>query len=97
MENLKGALRKLEQKLAEAQSKADLLLAEHRRSRAVSRASEAHMAMREHDRSAGFERMKEKVACTSAVSQAKSELAADSVEDRLAALEKEDELDHLLA
>jgi hypothetical protein len=31
------------------------------------------------------------------VSQTKAELAGDSVEDRLAALEKEDELDRLLA
>lgn len=97
VENLKSALRKLEQKLAEAQSKSDLLLAQHRRSRALTKASEAGMALREHDRGAGFDRMKEKVARASAVSQAKAELAGDSVEDRLAALEKEDELDHLLA
>ena len=32
-----------------------------------------------------------------AVSQAKSELAASDVEDRLAALEKEDQVDKLLA
>src|SRR5512146_1539371 len=97
VENLKAALHKLEQKLAEAQSKSDLLLAQHRRSRAVTKASEAHMAMREHDHGAGFDRMKEKVVRASAVSQAKAELATDSVEDRLAALEKEDELDRLLA
>jgi phage shock protein A len=97
VENLKGALHKLDQKLAEAQTKSDLLLAQHRRSRAVTKASEAHLAMREHDHSAGFDRMKEKVVRASAVSQAKAELATDSVEDRLAALEKEDELDRLLA
>lgn len=97
VENLKAALHKLEQKLAEAQSKSDLLLAQHRRSRAVTRASEAGMAMREHDHGAGFDRMKEKVTRASAVSQAKAEMAGDNVEDRLAALEKEDELDRLLA
>jgi len=97
VENLKGALHKLEQKLAEAQTKSDLLLAQHRRSRAVTKASEAHMAMREHDHGAGFDRRKEKVVRASAVSQAKAERAGDSVEDRLAALEKEDELDRLLA
>ena len=97
VENLKAALHKLGQKLVEAQSKSDLLLAQHRRSRAVSKVSDAHMAMREHDHSAGFDRMKDKVARASAESQAKSELASDNVEDRLAALEKEDELDRLLA
>ena len=97
VENLKAALHKLDQKLAEAQTKSDLLLAQHRRSRAVTKASEAGMAMREHDHGAGFDRMKEKVTRASAVSQAKAELAGDSVEDRLAALEREDELDRLLA
>ena len=36
VENLKSALRKLEQKLAEANTKADLLIAQHRRARAAS-------------------------------------------------------------
>ncbi|HTM42764.1 MAG TPA: PspA/IM30 family protein [Terriglobales bacterium] len=97
VENLKGALHKLEQKLAEAQTKSDLLLAQHRRARAVSKATDAQFRVREHDHGAGFDRMKEKVVRASAVSQAKAELATDSVEDRLAALEKEDELDRLLA
>ena len=39
VENLKSALRKLEQKLAEAQSKCDLLIAQHRRSRALGKAT----------------------------------------------------------
>ncbi len=41
--------------------------------------------------------MKSKVAHTEASAQAKSELAADDVEDRLAALEKEDRIEQLLA
>ena len=41
--------------------------------------------------------MKHKVAHDEAVSQAKSEIAADNVEDRLAALEKEDRIEQLLA
>ena len=44
VENLKSALRQLEQKLAEAQGKADLLLAQHRRARAVGKASDARLA-----------------------------------------------------
>src|SRR4030081_3194811 len=42
VENLKSALRKLEQKLTEAQAKAELLIAQHRRARAVGKASDAH-------------------------------------------------------
>ena len=45
VENLKTALRQLEQKLTEAQAKADLLIAQHRRARAVGKASDAKMAV----------------------------------------------------
>ncbi len=45
VENLKSALRKLEQKLAEAQAKSDLLIAQHRRARALNKAGDARMAM----------------------------------------------------
>src|SRR5262252_7161234 len=41
VENLKSALRKLEQKLTEAQAKADVLVAQQRRARAVTKASDA--------------------------------------------------------
>ena len=47
VENLKTALRKLEMKLGEAQSKSDVLMAQHRRARALSRASDARMKMSE--------------------------------------------------
>ena len=97
VENLKSALRKLEQKLTEAQAKADLLVAQHRRARAVGKASDARMAMGDSAKTNTFDRMKRKVAHTEAVSQAKVELAADEdVEERLAALEKEDRIEQLL-
>ena len=41
VENLKTALRQLEQKLAEAEAKADVLIAQQRRARAVAKASDA--------------------------------------------------------
>ncbi len=97
VENLKTALRQLEGKLAEAQGKADLLIAQHRRARAVGKASDAKMAAGNGSNSGTFDRMKRKVAHAQALSQAKSELAADDVEDRLAALEKEDRIEQLLA
>jgi phage shock protein A len=97
VENLKIALRQLEGKLAEAQGKADLLIAQHRRARAVGKASDAKMAAGNGTNSGTFDRMKRKVSHAEALSQAKSELAADDVEDRLAALEKEDRIEQLLA
>ena len=96
VENLKTALRQLDQKLTEAQAKADLLIAQHRRARAVSKASDAKINIGDGSRAAAFDRMKHKVVREEAVSQAKSEIAVDDVEDRLAALEKEDRIEQLL-
>ncbi len=96
VENLKAALRKLEQKLAEAQSKADVLVARQRRSRAVSRAAEAGRTMGDDSRAAAFDRMKHKVARVEEVSTARADIAGDTVEDQLTALEREDAIEQLL-
>src|SRR5450755_3816285 len=45
VDNLKSALRKLEQKLAEAQAKSEVLIAQHRRARVLSKAGDARLAM----------------------------------------------------
>jgi phage shock protein A len=97
VENLKSALQKLEQKLAEAEAKSDMLVAQHRRARALGKASDARIAIGDDSKAAAFDRMERKVMHSEAASQAKSEMASDSVEDRLAALEKEDHIDKLLA
>jgi phage shock protein A len=97
VENLKSALRQLEQKLSEAQTKADLLIAQHRRARAVGKASDARLAIGDGSKAAAFDRMKRKVAHSEAVGQAKAEIAGENMEDRLAALEKEDRIEQLLA
>ncbi|HTS58264.1 MAG TPA: PspA/IM30 family protein [Terriglobales bacterium] len=96
VDNLKTALRQLQQKLAEAQGKADLLVAQHRRARAVGKASEARMAGGNGSSSAAFDRMKHKVAQEEAISHAKSEVAAEDIEGRLAELEKQDRIEQLL-
>jgi len=57
VENLKSALQKLEQKLAEAQAKKDLLIARHRRARAVGKASDAEFATTDQSAAATFDRM----------------------------------------
>jgi phage shock protein A len=96
VENLKSALRKLEQKMAEANTKADLLIAQHRRARAASKATDAQFDISANSKSATFDRMKRKVAREEAVGQAKAELLAGDVDDRIAALEKEDRIEQLL-
>jgi len=96
VENLKNALLKLQQKLAEAQAKSDVLIAQHRRSRALGKAADAGRTMGDQSASAAFDRMKNKVRHSEAAAQASTELAADNVEERFAALEKQDEIDRLL-
>lgn len=97
VENLKSALSKLEQKLAEAQTKSDLLVAQHRRARALDKAADARLKIGDGSRQAAFDRMQRKVQHSEAAGKAKSDMAADSIEDRLAALEKEDQIEQLLA
>jgi phage shock protein A len=97
VENLKTALRKLDLKLAEARNKSDVLIAQHRRARALSRASDARLTIGDGSKAAAFDRVKNKVLQAEALSQAKSELAVESIEDRLAALEKDEAVDKLLA
>ena len=96
VETLKSALHKLELKLQEAQSKSDLMMAQHRRSRALGKASDARMAVGGGSAVATFDRMKNKVSRSEAVSHAKAEMADANVEERLAALGKEDEIEKLL-
>ncbi len=97
VENLKTALVKLGQKLAEAKSKSDMLIAQHRRSRALGKATDAGRAMGDNSNAAAFDRMKNKVQHSEATAMASSELAADNVDDKFAALEKQDEVERLLS
>ncbi|MGH9433277.1 MAG: PspA/IM30 family protein [Terriglobia bacterium] len=96
VENLKSALYNLEQKLSEARAKGELLMTQHRRSRAVSKASEAHLAVDGFSKAAAFDRMKRKVEQGEAIGQAQAQLLADNTEDRLARLDRDDEIERLL-
>lgn len=96
VESLRKALQQLEQKLAEARAKSDVLIAQHRRARALERASDAQLAIGGKGPAAGFDRLQNKVMHSEAVSQAKSALVADDVDRRFDALEKEDEVGRML-
>jgi phage shock protein A len=93
---LREALRKLEQKISEAQAKSDLLLAQHRRSRAVARAGQAQMKAGDKLKSGTFDRMQAKVNREEAIGKATVELVGDNMEDKLIALQKEDDVERLL-
>jgi phage shock protein A len=96
VENLKSALLKLQTKLAEAQSKSDVLIAQHRRARAMNKATEATSGLGDNANSEAFDRMKNKVRNHEATAQAHAELVGDDVNDKFAAMEKQEEIDRLL-
>ena len=97
VENLKSAFAKLETKLAEARGKSDVLVARSRRSRIITRTADAELEAGVSARSATFDRMEDKVARSEAYGEALHSLMNDDVESKLAALEKEDEVERLLA
>ena len=95
VESLKAALKKLEIKLSEARAKVDLLMAQHRRSRTTSRATEAQLTPTGGN--AAFDRMQSKVARERAIGEAQAEILGDDIEGRFHALEREAKVDALLA
>lgn len=97
VETLKGALQKLEQKLDEAKAKRDLLLARHRRSIALGKAARAQTAIGESSSSASFDRLKERVNHTEAVATAEVELLEGEADVRLTRIDRDVEIDRLLA
>ncbi len=97
VETLKSALQKLEQKLDEAKSKRDLLLARHRRSIALGKAARAQTAMGNNSNSVTFDRLKNRVHHSESVATAEVELIADDAGERLTRMDRDVEVDRLLA
>jgi len=93
---LKSALQKLEQKLEEAKSKRDLLLARHRRSVALGKAARAGTALGDNSKSATFDRLKDRVHQTEAVATAEVELITDDMGEKLTRLDRDNEVERLL-
>jgi phage shock protein A len=97
VEGLKGALVKLELKLDEAKSKRDLLLARHRRSLSLGKAAQAQTMLGDNSKSATFERLKDRVHHSEAVATAEVDLLNDDMGERLTRLDRDAEVDRLLA
>lgn len=95
-DNLRQALRKLEQKLSETRAQCEMLVAEHRRAKVVGRATKARQNVGTNQQQA-FGRMKSKVRVQSAQNAATTEVfASDTLEDRFKSLESEDKVEALL-
>jgi len=97
VDTLKGALVKLEQKLDEAKSKRDLLLARHRRGMALGKAAHAQTVLGDNSKNAAFDRLKDRVQHTEAVATAEVDLLTDDVGEKLTRLDRDAEVDRLLA
>ena len=96
VETLKSALFKLEQKLDEAKSKREVLLARHRRSIALHKAAKAQVALGDNSKSASFERLRDRVQLTEATASAEMELLNDDVAEKLNRLDRDAEVERLL-
>ncbi len=96
-DNLRQALRKLEQKLSETRAHCEMLVAEHRRARVVGRATAARHATGPHQDNT-MDRMKSRVRQTAAESAATSEvMLTETLEDKFKTLENSDRVELELA
>jgi phage shock protein A len=96
-DNLRQALRKLEQKLSETRAHAEMLVAEHRRAKVVGRATKARVNAGP-DQDNAMERMKSKVRQTAATTSATNEvMITETLDDKFKALENHDRIELELA
>jgi phage shock protein A len=89
------ALHRLEQKMTETKAKTELLIAQHRRARLAARSGTA--AIQEFDNDAALDRLRLKVSEAEALGYGQIAAGEPNAEQRLAALEKSDQVERLLA
>jgi phage shock protein A len=92
---LRDAMHRLEQKTTETKANSELLLAQHRRARLSIKTGMTGMQEFEHD--AALDRMRAKVSEEEARGQGQLAASETSLEQRLAALERSDQVERLLA
>ena len=92
---LRDALHRLEQKMTETKAKTELLIAQHRRARLAMRSGTANM--KEFESDAAFLRLQSKVSEAEALGHGQIGAGEPNADQRLAALEKSDQVERLLA
>lgn len=97
VEQLKDALRQLEQKIQDAEAKRDLLIARSRRAKAETQIRETLAGIGTSSAAAEFERLEDRISQQEARAKAAAELEGETLEARFAALEQESDLDRDLA
>jgi phage shock protein A len=96
-DTLRTALRKLDQKLVETRSRCEMLIAQDRRTRVVSKATEVRQTISTQQKSVVLDRMKSRIVSREARNEAEVELlGGDSLDDRFATLEREEHIETLL-
>jgi phage shock protein A len=96
VEQLKEALAQLEAKIAEAQTKKDLLIARSRRAKAETNIRKTLAGVDSSGALSEFERMEDKIEQEEARAKAYAELDHDSLDDKFKELEHEDKLNREL-
>ena len=91
---LRDALHQLEQKMFEARTQAEILIAEHRRAKTTLHASQSPAGEINHD--AAMDRMRRKVAEAQALAHARTALSEPGLAERFTALERTDQVERLL-
>jgi phage shock protein A len=97
VEQLKEALAQLEAKIAEANTKKDLLIARSRRAKAETNIRKTLAGVDASGALSEFERMEEKVEEEEARAKAYADLDQDTLDEKFKQLEEEDELNRELA
>src|SRR5262249_16722158 len=99
VESLKSALMRLQTKLAETESQAEILVSRHRRSLMMQRASEARWKAGDLDKGKGgpLDRAGAKVCVGEMMGVASYEVTEPDVNDRVARLERREKIEEMLA
>ena len=92
---LRDALHRLEQKMTEARTKSEILIAQHRRARIAERAGAA--VLQDFKQEVTLDRLHDKVLEAGSRGQGSLEMSQPDAEHRLNALEKSDQVERLLA
>jgi phage shock protein A len=95
-ETLRTAYTRLQQKLEEARSATEMLLARGRRARTIGKANAARTLPTTHQTAATLNRLRSSILEREAFNTAQTMLESEPLEDRLITLEREDQIDRLL-
>jgi phage shock protein A len=97
-EMLRGAFTRLERKLEETRTACEMLIAQNRRARATGKSNAARTAGSLQQKNSTIARLRAEVEHQQATNVAQHMLLdTDSVEDRIGAMEREDQIERLLA